>query len=287
MRRHLIPFLITICIISLVSYGWSRSGSYMGQRTGAPGEGNCTNCHTGVLNSGSGSVGLSAPPEYTPGDTLDLSVSLANVGQSRWGFEITALDASDQPAGQFLISDATNTQMNIDNRQYVFHTSTGTYDGTADASPGWTFRWVAPPQGSGTVTFWLAGLASNSSNNTSGDSTYTTSEQVNEAVIVDVDDQTDPNLPEDFELGQNYPNPFNPETQIEFSLPRATHVTLQVYNILGERVRMLVDDYLPAGNTKVAWDGKDDDGLDVASGIYLYQIKTGASVASKKMTLLR
>jgi len=94
-------------------------------------------------------------------------------------------------------------------------------------------------------------------------------------------------LPQNFELYQNYPIPFNPETQIEFSLSRASHVTIDVYNILGKRVRMLVDERLSSGHKVVTWDGKDDNGSDISSGIYLYRIVAGDFVESKKMVLLK
>ena len=112
----------------------------MGTRTGAPGDSDCTTCHSGTVNSGPGVVGISAPVEYMPDDTLDLSISLSSAGMVKWGFEITALDASNQPAGQILVSDAVNTQISTPGRQYLFQTSTGSFDGTANASPGWSFK---------------------------------------------------------------------------------------------------------------------------------------------------
>lgn len=94
-------------------------------------------------------------------------------------------------------------------------------------------------------------------------------------------------LPGDFALSQNYPNPFNPETRIEFSLPRASYVILEIYNVLGERVRVLVSERLSAGHKAVTWDGKDDNGSTVSSGIYLYRITADEFAEAKKMVLLK
>ncbi len=94
-------------------------------------------------------------------------------------------------------------------------------------------------------------------------------------------------LPSAFKLERNYPNPFNPETVIKFTLPQDTPVTLKVYNILGRVVNTLVDEMLPAGDHSVIWDGKNESGRDVASGVYFYRIKAGDFESIEKMTLLR
>jgi hypothetical protein len=95
-------------------------------------------------------------------------------------------------------------------------------------------------------------------------------------------------LPTEFALDQNFPNPFNPSTTIRFSLPKESPVTLVIYNVLGVSVRTLVNgENLNAANHQVAWDGKDDNGLTVPSGVYLYRISAGAFQTAKKMTLLK
>jgi len=93
--------------------------------------------------------------------------------------------------------------------------------------------------------------------------------------------------PSRFNLEQNFPNPFNPETVIKFSLPLDSRVTLKVYNILGQVVKSLVDQQLPAGNHSVTWDGKNEQGSDIASGVYFYRIKADNYESIMKMTLLR
>ena len=94
-------------------------------------------------------------------------------------------------------------------------------------------------------------------------------------------------VPASFKMEQNSPNPFNPETVIKFSLPQDARVTLKVYNVLGQVVNTLVDEALPAGNHSATWDGKNEQGRDVASGVYFYRIKAGDFESIQKMTLLR
>jgi len=94
-------------------------------------------------------------------------------------------------------------------------------------------------------------------------------------------------LPYSFSLAQNYPNPFNPTTTIAFDLGEYSHVKLSVYNVLGQHVKTLKSEPLPAGTYTVQWDGKNDNGRAVAGGIYFYRLQTGQFTAVKKMTLLK
>jgi hypothetical protein len=93
--------------------------------------------------------------------------------------------------------------------------------------------------------------------------------------------------PSEFDLSQNYPNPFNPSTKIEFTLARSGFVTLQIYDTLGRKVRTLVSEELSSGYKSVIWDGKNEDGDEVASGVYFYQLKVGDFSEPKKMLLLK
>ncbi len=95
------------------------------------------------------------------------------------------------------------------------------------------------------------------------------------------------NLPARFTIEQNYPNPFNPRTEIRFSLPSNSHVRLTVYNIEGQAVKLLVDQGLSAGTYTADWDGTDQSGRQVASGVYLYRVEAGDFEQSKKMVLLK
>jgi hypothetical protein len=94
-------------------------------------------------------------------------------------------------------------------------------------------------------------------------------------------------IPTKFALHQNSPNPFNPTTRVAFDMPAAGDVEITVFNVLGQRVTDLVNGYREAGSYEVIWDGKDDAGQSVASGVYFYRIKTDQFNDTKKMLLLK
>ncbi|MBN1349792.1 T9SS type A sorting domain-containing protein [candidate division KSB1 bacterium] len=93
--------------------------------------------------------------------------------------------------------------------------------------------------------------------------------------------------PVEFSLAQNYPNPFNPSTTINYTILKADHVSLEIYNVLGQKVRTLVDNTQLAGLHSVKWDGNDDAGNMLADGIYFYKLKSGARTSTKKMVLMK
>jgi hypothetical protein len=93
--------------------------------------------------------------------------------------------------------------------------------------------------------------------------------------------------PRSLQLFQNYPNPFNPMTTLSYQLPVATEVELIIYDLLGRQIRKLVGETKPAGFHEAAWDGKDETGKSVTSGVYIYRLGTGNYVQSKKMLLIR
>lgn len=94
-------------------------------------------------------------------------------------------------------------------------------------------------------------------------------------------------VPENFVLEQNYPNPFNPATNIKFSLPVESRTRLVVYDILGNKVATLIDDIKPAGSYTLTWDGTNDQGIKISSGVYIYRLETENFIDVKKMLMLK
>ncbi len=100
-------------------------------------------------------------------------------------------------------------------------------------------------------------------------------------------DENEALSPDRYELSQNYPNPFNPTTIIHFSIPSRTHVDISVYNLLGRRVKTIADGMKDGGDHSAIWDGTDENGMPVATGVYLYRLKTGGFIETRKMLLLK
>ena len=94
-------------------------------------------------------------------------------------------------------------------------------------------------------------------------------------------------MPRDYSLEQNVPNPFNPSTTIEYRLPEAGDVQLVIYNLLGQEVRTLVRESMDAGFHSVVWDGTDEFGKQVASGIYIYRMSVADFTKVQRMMLLK
>lgn len=107
-------------------------------------------------------------------------------------------------------------------------------------------------------------------------------------IITDVkDDEFGDILPFRFELSQNYPNPFNPITTIKYSLPKRSHVVIEVYNSLGQKVRTLVNREESVGSYTITWNGTNASGKSVSTGVYLYRFQAGEYIETKKMLLLK
>jgi len=279
--RHTVA--LAVLAVALPSLALAFSSGPIDGVTGAPGEGTCVQCHsTFPLNSGAGSLVVSGIGEmYTPGQAYTVSVTLADPDASRWGFELTALNAAGASVGNYTLP-AILQQSTTGNRTYVKHTSAGTFPGTP-TSHTWEFTWNAPAAATGPVTFYVAGNAANNSNTNVGDRIYAASFAFPEFdPQVAVGDE----LPVARLLG-NYPNPFNPRTVIAFSLPREQHVNLDVFTVDGRRVTTLVSGARAAGTHEVTWDGSDHAGRAQPSGAYVYVMRAGETREVGRMTLVR
>ncbi len=168
-------FSILLCWATLV---YAFSSSPPPSNTGAPGESTCASCHRGS-NNPPGSVKITGLPQsYTTGTRYSLTVTVAESGKMRWGFQITAIRDDGSAAGTFTVTDSNRTQMangsaNGRTRNYVQHTFNGTQRGTRNTA-SFTLDWVAPSSDVGRITFYAAGNAANNDGNSSGDNIYLT-----------------------------------------------------------------------------------------------------------------
>jgi fibronectin type 3 domain-containing protein len=106
-------------------------------------------------------------------------------------------------------------------------------------------------------------------------------------VTVQHTDAPTPLVPTVTALSGNYPNPFNPSTDVKFSLKEAADVQIDIFNIKGEKVKTLVNDHMEAAYHSVTWNGNDDQGRTVGSGIYFYKMRAGKYTSTKKMILMK
>lgn len=172
-----IPFLLPLCAAGAFAHSAGAPPGF----SGAPGDGNCTACHIGTVNSVGGSVRIDLidATTYSPGQMIHLTVTDSDPTAMRWGFELTARLASDgtQPAGTLSLAQGyTLAQLegSPGSVQYVTHTSAGTRPGTSGGAT-WDVYWTAPSASVGSVTFYAAGNAANNNGAPTGDHIYTTS----------------------------------------------------------------------------------------------------------------
>lgn len=177
--KHIVPLCALFAFLFIGATGSAFAFSFgpPDGRTGAPNETTCASvgCHAGnELNASGGSLVLTIPETYMPNEVYEIVVDLARAGQSRWGFEMTAVDANGAKAGTFELADEANTLLTEANgKQYVKHNAAGTAAGTADANQ-WTVKWTAPDADIGSITFYAAGNAADGTFGPDKDYIYTT-----------------------------------------------------------------------------------------------------------------
>lgn len=103
----------------------------------------------------------------------------------------------------------------------------------------------------------------------------------------DVSGRNNSGIPTEFRLFQNYPNPFNSQTTIRYDVPATDHVCLKIYNIPGQEIRILKDEVQEAGKYSIRWDGKNDAGIKITTGVYVIKIKVGEKIGIKKILMLK
>src|SRR5689334_22325830 len=175
----------------VVTIALAESGGPIPSLTGAPSEGLCTDCHADfAVNIGGAVALLDAPAYYRGGSTYTITARVSSGQQAAsanhaWGFQLTAIDAGGAGVGTLAKIDGQGTKIiagsgPLASRRYLEQDATGTRDGLVP-SADWSFRWTAPPAGSGPVTFHLAGLAANGDASESGDWVYSATAVINDS----------------------------------------------------------------------------------------------------------
>jgi Secretion system C-terminal sorting domain len=211
----------------------------------------------------------------TYGTSFSASRDSLNTGMGT--YEITTKIVYYDAFGSIIMTNGTfNTIREMD----VVQTDTYQNDSLVNSKTIHNFSWITKDnvifnasidtssQISGNVTLYVAAL----------DLIETYPNAVNESIS---------NVPENFQLFQNYPNPFNPSTAISYQIPQSSFVTLEIFNVLGQKISTLVNANQMTGKHTVTWNGRDSFGKEVSTGIYFYRIKAGNFSSTKKMILLR
>jgi len=230
-------------------------------KTGRPGEGTCADCHSGT---GSGdSTLLSGLPAgtYAADSSYTLTLLVSYAGQTRWGFELTAVDSAGNAAGTLFLVDSTNTQQSDSGgRRYLKQTTIGTQRGHSNGT--WDLGWQAPPAGTGPVTFYWCANAANNNGLPSGDFALCSSLTVSEAAGLQ-----ERGGPERYHWYYTSPSRHRVVIRYEGDARRP----VRVYSSAGALVRTLAPQD-EGGNLRVEWDGRDESGRLVPEAAYFVRL---------------
>jgi hypothetical protein len=242
-----------------------------------------------VITDGTGS--LVRPISTTPKKTMPIG--------SATEYRVAALTFAKVPTAtnisfRYITGDPGSAGLPIGATNYY---KGGSWMITSDAAPGATFRLDLNASGvgldstalrvmvrpNGTTAWQFAGTAAGFSGGLVSDSVISNFGQFAVGLgpkVTAVDESA--SLPKEIALMSNYPNPFNPSTTIKYQLPSETRVSLVVYSLLGQQVATLVDDMKPAGDHAVTFDAS-----KFSSGLYLYQLKAGSFIQTRKMLMVK
>ena len=204
--------------------------------------------------------------KYTPGTQYSLTFMITAF-TGRYGFQIVALNGSNNQAGTMTVLNSATTKINnAISRQYMGHLS-------ANSTKTWTFRWTAPAVGTGPVTFYYAYNTANNDGTSNGDVIYKGSSTIQESTgsgIQDISERiSDLNI---------FPNPVSNELGISFNLLEASNVSSQLYSLDGREVNMLMNEKVSEGNFARSFNTN-----DLPSGIYLMKLNVGGASITKKI----
>ena len=266
--------LAVVCYPVLVlSYS---SGPLPGLSGGPSGFGTCVQCHSSFpLDSGTGSVKITAPSTFVPGETIEFTITVDNTTplsgtESRQGFEVSVEDyAAAAHVGTLVLVDTT-TQFASDT--YVTHNSDG------NMRTSWTVGWTAPEDAPETVTIYAAGNAANFDGGPFGDYIYTDSLTMARVAVANEDEAQ----PAAARLGSAFPNPFAAATNLTYTLDRPMAVTVTLYDGVGRVVRVLEEGARGVGTHPV-----EVSGAGLAAGTYFVQLRSEEGAEVRALTLSR
>jgi len=270
-------FAVT-AIIAIMSFELLSPNGKVGY-SGSPGEGNCTSCHSGTVNSGTATVAITAEPTlttgYVPGQVYTVSITISNSpspNNKRFGLDAEVLLSSGANAGTITLTNMNMMKMQTNKvgsntRNNVTHTGSGNVGPTNQT---FSFNWTAPATGSGTATFYASVMAANNDGGTSGDKVYT----VNLAVPEQSVGVTESNLSNALAI---FPNPSNGIFQITTGTSEiSANSSYEIYNSTG---KLVCQSQLSNTNTSIDLNNQ-------PAGIYYVKVINGANIQSGKVIKL-
>jgi methionine-rich copper-binding protein CopC len=286
-------FIIPIFLLAAIGFSVQKSGKFNTGiiqafhvkngggsgpgKSGAPGEQNCTQCHSGTVQDGSTENiltvldGTTPVTSYIPGNSYTVSLVM-NSNPAKKGFQSTVLDGSDQMAGNFTVG--TNTAISGTTRKYANHKSTS----NTNATSAWSWNWTAPSTNVGDVIFYVASNKANNNNGDSGDMIYlsqhTIAAQSSSGLIE--------NKVENKDLVASY-DAVNNKIALKFNSMFAGEMTLNLTDLNGRSVMLSeLGTSMIGNNVQIITLPS-----DLKNGVYLVNLFINNKVLSKKISILR
>lgn len=245
---------------ALFSFGILDPSGKLGY-SNSPGEGNCTSCHSGAVNSGAGSISISATPDfsngYVPGQVYTVSVTILETGRSLFGFNMEALDSLNKNAGTLAVLNSAQTRTGTTSgRTGITHRTGG---GASANMHTFDAKWTAPAAANAhKVTFYSSGMAANGNGKDTGDNVYTTSLSVNPVVNTAIGQAA-----LDVSSWQVAPNPATDRVSLLYSLRAAADVSARLITPEGKIVYSQSLGTIAAGNQSYQFST-----ANLAAGVY-------------------
>ena len=264
MKNNTLFLILLIPAILLMAYTEGPPAGY----TGSPLDGqSCNECHGGIPGNLPGWISTNIPSKgYVPGETYTVAVTGIGLVAVKMGFQVTSENQSEK-AGTFLLLDPVRTQLK--GSTTVTHTEAGTEVTQLPAS--WMMRWIAPPAGTGDITFYSVVNQTNNDNTVTGDLIFASSLVVSEAFV---------GVSESFDERELlvYPNPCDDVLRIRYQIQDAGYQIIELYSIAGNRIQTMLDNQMPAGEHEI-------DISDLPDGVYFVRMQTAGSTAIRKLVV--
>ncbi|MFN0212965.1 MAG: choice-of-anchor V domain-containing protein [Saprospiraceae bacterium] len=252
------------------------------ENTGAPGELTCGRapCHNVPSNAGNALMSIEYSGnglKYSADSTYQLTVKISNQQTLRNGFEILALNASNQNTGSWVLIEPDKMKIipgiGLPSRKYVTHKAAG------NLQTEWKVAWKAPSSNVGTVTFYASVNATNDNGMITGDEVYTKNLAV---AFSPLSVTTEPGAFSNFGIVSVTASQPSQTLQIRYFLNLVEEVRLEVFNVLGQKMSTVLAGKESEGEHQMIWNGLTDNGLSVPSGVYVVRLMAGRKTSARK-----
>lgn len=270
-----LTFLLGIGVIFLESFGSKGLGKKDGAApgyTGSPGDTlkNCTACHGGIATNVTGWITSNIPTSgYVPGETYTITTTNTEAEGTRFGFEISPQNQAGDLLGTMVITDTVQTKF-VGSGKYITYTEKGV-DGVGFKT--WSFDWIAPNSGTGDVVFY-GGYNSNFNGHKDGDKTFLSTLRVKESGTSSISKIANNNLSFSF-----YPNPSKDWIIINFDLKSASNLVLDIIDINGKQVTVLLNE------RQLGMVTKQFNTAQLANGNYFIRLQANGQIAIEKLNV--